>query len=188
MREGHAKTWAWESSYYLDGSRCQPRFPPHVECGGLAAALRVEPSHQINEIAASRPVRAAFDFNFFTLKPLNPCTLKSQLLHRKVTTPSNGCTISTPLRRDSIKLAFNPKYHLAGRSASSININLGSCFNPSACRIIVSWSCRKKVFPNIRNKPTGKKGKFQAATKSIRHKSRRTGVTVARLENHIFPL
>src|SRR6267154_3373764 len=76
MREGYAKTWAWESSYYLDGSRCQPRFPPHVECGGLAAALRVEPSHEIDEIAASRPGRAAFDFNFFTLKPLNPCTLK----------------------------------------------------------------------------------------------------------------
>ena len=31
-------------------------------------------------------------------------------------------------------------------------------------------------------------GKFHAATKSIRHKSRRTGVTVARLENHSFPL
>src|SRR6266404_4383923 len=154
MREGHAKTWAWESSYDLDGAEFK---------------------------RVSRP---------FTLKPLNSSTLKLSPhdLHRKVTGPSNGCTISTPVRRDSIKFAFNPKYHLAGRSASSININFGSCFNPSACRIIVSWSCRKKVFPNIRNKLTGKKGKFQAATKSIRHKSRRTGVTVARIENNIFPL
>src|SRR5262249_10594335 len=46
---------------------------------------------------------------------------------------------------------------------------------------------RKNVFANGRNAKTGS-GKFHAATKSIRHRSRRTGVTVARLENHIFPL
>jgi len=61
------------------------------------------------------------------------------------------------------------------------------CFNPSDCRIIVSWSCRKKIFAKMRKIETGN-GKFHAATKSIRHRSRRTGVTVARLENHSFPL
>jgi hypothetical protein len=57
---------------------------------------------------------------------------------RSVTGPAIGCTIGTPVRRDSIRLAFNPKYHFAGRSASSISIKCGSCFSPSACRIIVS--------------------------------------------------
>ena len=55
-----------------------------------------------------------------------------------VTGPLIGCTNSTPVRLDSSKLAFNPKYHLAGRSASSISISRGLCFNPSACWIIVS--------------------------------------------------
>jgi hypothetical protein len=125
-----------------------------------------------------------------TLSLVNSFTLKLALhdLHLNVTGPVIGCTIPDPVRRASNKFAFNPKYHFAGRSASSISINFGSCFNPSACLIIVSWSCRKNVFPNIRNKNTGKNGKFQAATKSIRHKSRLTGVTVARLENHILPL
>jgi len=58
--------------------------------------------------------------------------------HRSVTGPSIGCTISPPVRRASIKFAFNAKYHFAGRSASSISISRGLCFNPSACRIIVS--------------------------------------------------
>ena len=55
-----------------------------------------------------------------------------------VTAPFIGCTIAAPVRRDSSKPAFSPKYHFAGRSASSINISRGLCFNPSACRIIVS--------------------------------------------------
>jgi len=105
----------------------------------------------------------------------------------KVTGPFIGCTIAAPVRRDSNKFAFNPKYHFAGRSASSINISRGLCFNPSACKIIVSWSCRKNFCANIRKIQTGS-SKFHAATKSIRHRSRRTGVTVARLENHNFPL
>ena len=57
---------------------------------------------------------------------------------RKVTGPSIGCAIGAPVRRDSIKFAFSAKYHFAGRSASSISINRGLCFNPSACWIIVS--------------------------------------------------
>ena len=57
---------------------------------------------------------------------------------RKVTGPSIGCAIGAPVRRDSIKFAFSAKYHFAGRSASSINIKRGLCFNPSACWIIVS--------------------------------------------------
>ena len=56
---------------------------------------------------------------------------------RKVTGPSIGCAIGAPVRRDAIKFAFSAKYHFAGRSASSININRGLCFNPSACWIIV---------------------------------------------------
>jgi len=104
-----------------------------------------------------------------------------------VTGPFIGCAIAAPVRRDSSRLAFSPKYHFAGRSASSISIRRGLCFNPSACRIIVSWSCRKNFFANIRKIQTGS-SKFQAATKSIRQRSRRTGVTVARLENHSFPL
>ena len=59
-------------------------------------------------------------------------------LHLSVTGPVIGCSIPVPVRRDSSKFAFNAKYHFAGRSASSISINFGSCFNPSACRIIVS--------------------------------------------------
>ncbi len=35
---------------------------------------------------------------------------------------------------------------------------------------------------------TGRKNRFHAATKSIRHRSRRTGVTVVWLENHSLPL
>jgi len=104
-----------------------------------------------------------------------------------VTGPLMGWTIAAPVRRDSSRFAFNPKYHFAGRSASSISINRGLCFNPSACRIIVSWSCRKNFSAKIRKIQTGK-SKFQAATKSIRQRSLRTGVTVARLENHSFPL
>jgi len=104
-----------------------------------------------------------------------------------VTGPFIGCVIAAPVRRDSSKFAFKPKYHFACRSASSINISRGLCFNPSACRIIVSWSCRKNFSANIRKIQTGS-NKFHAATKSIRHRSRRTGVTVARLENHSFPL
>ena len=57
---------------------------------------------------------------------------------RKVTGPSIGCAIGAPVRRDSIKFAFSAKYHFAGRSASSISINRGLCFSPSACWIIVS--------------------------------------------------
>src|SRR6266478_6028546 len=44
------------------------------------------------------------------------------------------------------------------------------------------------MLPKIRKTQTGKKKRFHAATKSMRHRSRRTGATVARLENHIFPL
>lgn len=51
---------------------------------------------------------------------------------RSVTGPSMGCLIGAPVRRDSNRLAFNPKYHFAGRSASSINISRGECCNPSA--------------------------------------------------------
>ena len=98
-----------------------------------------------------------------------------------------GCSIGNPLRLASIKFCFNVKYHFAGRSASSISINRGLCFNPSACWIIVSWSCRKNVFANIRKMVMGS-GTFQAARKSIRHRSRLTGVTVVKLENHSFPL
>ena len=57
---------------------------------------------------------------------------------RNVTGPSIGCAISAPVLRASIKFAFNAKYHFAGRSASSMSISRGLCFNPSACRIIVS--------------------------------------------------
>ena len=53
---------------------------------------------------------------------------------------------------------------------------------------MVSWSWRRKMSPNILKIETGRKKRFHAATKSIRHKSRCTGVTVARLENHSFPL
>src|SRR6267154_2506718 len=108
--------------------------------------------------------------------------------HRNVTGPSIGCTIGAPVRRDSIKLAFSAKYHFAARSASSISINRGLCFKPSACWIMVFWSCRRKILPKIRKIQTGRKNKFHAATKSMRQRSRCTGVTVARLENHIFPL
>src|SRR5215471_21863484 len=52
---------------------------------------------------------------------------------------------------------------------------------------MVSWSCRRNVFANIRKIVTGS-GRFHAATKSMRHRSRRTGVTVVKLENHSFPL
>src|SRR6266404_102297 len=157
-----------ESSHYLDvpNTTTLPRGTAISGCPPL-------PSIQSGEIAFF-----AFNFQLST----------SYDLHRSVTGPVIGCAIAAPVRRDSNKFAFSAKYHFAGRSASSISINFGSCFNPSACLIIVSWSCRKKVFPNIRNKNTGKKGKFHADTKSIRHKSCRTGVTVARLENHSFPL
>src|SRR5712664_3619431 len=123
--------------------------------------------------------------DFLILTSLPP---SSHDRHLKVTGPSIGCTIAAPVRRDSIKLAFKAKYHFAGRSASSMSINRGLCFNPSACWIIVSWSWRRKILPNILKIETGKKKRFHAATKSIRQRSRRTGVTVARLENHIFPL
>src|SRR6266852_6507473 len=113
--------------------------------------------------------------------------LHSQDRQRSVTGPLIGCTIGAPVRRDSRRFAFNAKYHFACRSASSISIKRGLYFNPSACWIIVSWSCRRNFVAKGRKIATGK-GKFHAATKSIRHKSRRTGVTVARLENHSFPL
>src|SRR5882757_3502693 len=138
--------------------------------------------------------RAAFhqgaSFPPFLLTSLPPYLLTSLLhdRHLNVTGPSIGCTIAPPVRRDSIRLAFSAKYHFAGRSASSISINRGLCFNPSACRIIVSWSWRRKILPNILKIETGRKKRFHAATKSIRQRSRRTGVTVARLENHILPL
>src|SRR6266436_3069365 len=70
-----------------------------------------------------------------------PPYLLTSLLHDRhlnVTGPSIGCTIASPVRRDSIRLAFSAKYHFAGRSASSISISRGLCFNPSACWIIVS--------------------------------------------------
>ena len=57
-----------------------------------------------------------------------------------VTGPSTGWTIGVPFLLDSSRFAFNPKYHFAGRSASSISINRGLCFSPSACWIMVSWS------------------------------------------------
>ena len=60
--------------------------------------------------------------------------------HRSVTGPLIGWAIVVPVRLASSKLAFSPKYHLAGRSASSISMRRGSCLRPSACRIIVSWS------------------------------------------------
>src|SRR5215472_2667852 len=53
---------------------------------------------------------------------------------------------------------------------------------------MVSWSWRRNFFANGRKRKTGSRGKFHAATKSIRQRSRRMGVTVARLENHSFPL
>src|ERR1700675_1601436 len=56
---------------------------------------------------------------------------------------------------------------------------------------MVSWSCRKNFLANTRNTGTTSgihRTRFHAATKSMRHKSRRTGVTVARLENHKCPL
>src|ERR1700722_15817418 len=105
-----------------------------------------------------------------------------------VTGPLIGCGNGSPVRRDSIRFAFSAKYHFAGRSASSINIKCGLCFKPSACWIMVSWSWRKKILPKMRKIDTGKKKRFHAATKSIRHKSRRTGVTVVWLENHSLPL
>src|SRR5260370_24228636 len=77
-------------------------------------------------------------------------TSSSHDRQRNVTGPSIGCTIGAPVRRDSIRLAFSAKYHFAGRSASSISINRGLCFNPSACWIIVSSSWRRKILPNIR--------------------------------------
>ena len=53
-------------------------------------------------------------------------------------------------------------------------------------RQLLSLSARY-VFANARKIVTGS-GTFHAATKSIRLKSRRTGVTVVKLENHNFPL
>ena len=64
--------------------------------------------------------------------------LRAYERQRSVTGPSIGCNIGAPVLRDSIKLAFSAKYHFAGRSASSISINRGLCFNPSACWIMVS--------------------------------------------------
>src|SRR5207245_11705105 len=55
------------------------------------------------------------------------------------------------------------------------------------CWMIVSLAGGKKCRANGQNRKTGN-CRFHAATKSIRHRSRRTGVTVARLENHSFPL
>ena len=58
---------------------------------------------------------------------------ENQLLHFSVTGPASGFFISDPVFRDSSSAAFNPKYHLAGRSASSISIRCGLCFRPSDC-------------------------------------------------------
>jgi hypothetical protein len=110
-----------------------------------------------------------------------------QLRQCKVTGPSKGFLISVPVFRDSVKFCFNAKYHFAGRSASSISINRGLSRSPSACWIIVCWSWRRNFSAKALKIHTGS-GTFHAATQSMRHKSRRTGVTVARLENHNFPL
>src|SRR6266852_5799886 len=78
-------------------------------------------------------------FSYFLISlPPYFLTSSSHDRQRNVTGPSIGCTIGPPVRRDSIRLAFSAKYHFAGRSASSISINRGLCFNPSACWIIVS--------------------------------------------------
>lgn len=78
------------------------------------------------------------------------------------------------------KVRFQPEIPLR-RPVSSIMINRGLCFNPSAWRIILSWPYRRNSFANIRNIAEGSK-RFQAATKSMWQRSRLTGMTVARLK------
>src|SRR5207245_761555 len=98
--------------------------------------------------------------------------------------------MGAPVRLDSRCAAFNWKYHFAGRSASSISIRLGLCARPRACFSMVCWSWRRNLRAKARKIDTanGTQGKmFHAATKSMRQRSRRIGVTVARLENQYGP-
>src|SRR5882762_3373363 len=118
------------------------------------------------------------------------CRLVFQLLHFSVTAPAIGCFISSPLRRASRYACFSWKYHFAGRSASSMSIRCGLCFNPSDCSSIVLRSCSTN-FANTNFSSSGPNGtqrkRFHAATTSMRHWLRVMGVTVVRLENQYFP-
>src|SRR5438445_233139 len=114
----------------------------------------------------------------------------AQLLHFSVTGPAIGCFISTPVRLASRCAALSPKYHFAGRSASSINIKCGLCFKPSLCSSMVRRSCSTNFAKtNFNNDgPNGTQRKmFQHATTSIRQWSRVMGVTVVSEENQYFP-
>src|SRR5437879_6422695 len=101
-----------------------------------------------------------------------------------------GCCMSFPVLFASRCAAFNWKYHLAGRSASSISMRCGLCCRPSACNSIVRRSCSTN-FAKTNFSSDGPKGiqrkMFQHATTSILQWSRVIGVTVVSDENQYFP-
>src|SRR6516162_4024014 len=111
------------------------------------------------------------------------------LRHFSVTGPSMGWLNSPPLSLSS-HACLSWKYHLAGRSASSMSIRWGLYCKPSDCNSMVRRSCSTNFAKTNFNKPAPKgiqrKG-FHAATTSMRHWLRVIGVTVVRLENQYFP-
>src|ERR1017187_7333423 len=113
-----------------------------------------------------------------------------QLRHLNVTGPPIGCRNSPPVFFISRYALFSPKYHFAGRSASSISMRCGLYFSPSDWSSMVRRSCSTN-FAKTNFSNSGPKGiqrkRFQAATTSMRHWLRMIGVTVVTLENQYLP-
>src|ERR1700730_2265213 len=123
------------------GGNSAEDFPPALEVIFAAGAARVQDAPGSVGLAGGGLIR---DFACRARRSRMPSGSQrdagaagTQLRHFKMTGPVNGCFISPPVLRASKYAAFNPKYHFAGRSASSISIRCGLRFNPSDCLSMV---------------------------------------------------